>query len=165
MNVFSDKKSQKKLTPLVALEKMRNWCAYQERAQQETRNKLWEYGLASDEIEQIISQLIQENYLNEERFAVAFAGGKFRIKKWGKNKIKQELKMRKVSDYCIQKALNQINGNDYFVTLEKIIVKKNQEIKESNKIKKQYKIIKYLMSRGFEQDVIMDAIKNLENEK
>ncbi len=165
MNVFSDKKSQKKLTPLVALEKMRNWCAYQERAQQETRNKLWEYGLASDEIEQIISQLIQENYLNEERFAVAFAGGKFRIKKWGKNKIKQELKMRKVSDYCIQKALNQINGNDYFVTLEKIIVKKNQEIKESNKIKKQHKIIKYLMSRGFEQDVIMDAIKNLENEK
>ena len=144
MNVFSDKKSQKKLTPLVALEKMRNWCAYQERAQQETRNKLWEYGLASDEIEQIISQLIQENYLNEERFAVAFAGGKFRIKKWGKNKIKQELKMRKVSDYCIQKALNQINGNDYFVTLEKIIVKKNQEIKESNKIKKQYKIIYYI---------------------
>lgn len=164
MGISSDKISQKKLTTGVALEKMRNWCAYQERSQQEARNKLYEFGLTKENVEQILTQLIQDNYLNEERFAIAFASGKFRIKKWGKVKIKQELKFRKVSDYCINKALKQIDGNDYFATLEKIIKKKIIEIKEPNKIRKQYKVIKYIISRGYEQDLIMDAIKNLENE-
>lgn len=142
---------------------MKNWCAYQERSQFEVRNKLFEFGIFNEEAENIISLLIQENFLNEERFALAFARGKFRIKSWGKIKIKLELKQHKVSDYCITKALKQIDGNEYFATLEKIIEKKIKEIKESNKIKKQYKIIKYAMSRGYEQDIIMDAIKNLEN--
>lgn len=142
---------------------MKNWCAYQERSQFEVRNKLFEYGIFNEEAENIISQLIQENFLNEERFALAFARGKFRIKRWGRIKIKLELKQHKVSEYCISKALKQIDGNEYFATLEKIIEKKTKEIKESNKIKKQYKIIKYAMSRGYEQDIIMDAIKNLEN--
>lgn len=142
---------------------MKNWCAYQERSQFEVRNKLFEYGIFNEEAENIISQLIQENFLNEERFALAFARGKFRIKRWGRIKIKLELKQHKVSDYCITKALKQIDGNEYFATLEKIIEKKTKEIKESNKIKKQYKIIKYAMSRGYEQDIIMDAIKKLEN--
>ncbi|HRD37568.1 MAG TPA: regulatory protein RecX [Bacteroidia bacterium] len=142
---------------------MKNWCAYQERSQFEVRNKLFEYGIFNEEAENIISQLIQENFLNEERFALAFARGKFRIKRWGRIKIKLELKQHKVSEYCISKALKQIDGNEYFATLEKIIEKKTKEIKESNKIKKQYKIIKYAMSRGYEQDIIMDAIKKLEN--
>jgi len=163
VNSDIQKISPKKLTPLVALEKMKNWCAYQERSQFEVRNKLFEYGIFNEEAENIISQLIQENFLNEERFALAFARGKFRIKRWGRIKIKLELKQHKVSDYCITKALKQIDGNEYFATLEKIIEKKTKEIKESNKIKKQYKIIKYAMSRGYEQDIIMDAIKKLEN--
>jgi len=163
VNSDIQKISPKKLTPLVALEKMKNWCAYQERSQFEVRNKLVEYGIFNEEAENIISQLIQENFLNEERFALAFARGKFRIKRWGRIKIKLELKQHKVSEYCISKALKQIDGNEYFATLEKIIEKKTKEIKESNKIKKQYKIIKYAMSRGYEQDIIMDAIKNLEN--
>ncbi|MBN8692700.1 MAG: regulatory protein RecX [Bacteroidetes bacterium] len=142
---------------------MKNWCAYQERSQFEVRNKLFEYGIFNEEAENIISQLIQENFLNEERFALAFARGKFRIKRWGRIKIKLELKQHKVSEYCISKALKQIDGNEYFATLEKIIEKKTKEIRESNKIKKQYKIIKYAMSRGYEQDIIMDAIKKLEN--
>lgn len=163
MNSDIQKISPKKLTPLVALEKMKNWCAYQERSQFEVRNKLVEYGIFNEEAENIISQLIQENFLNEERFALAFARGKFRIKRWGRIKIKLELKQHKVSEYCISKALKQIDDNEYFATLEKIIEKKTKEVKESNKIKKQYKIIKYAMSRGYEQDIIMDAIKNLEN--
>lgn len=163
MNSDIQKISPKKLTPLVALEKMKNWCAYQERSQFEVRNKLFEYGIFNEEAENIISQLIQENFLNEERFALAFARGKFRIKRWGKIKIKLELKQHKVSEYCISKALKEIDGSEYFATLEKIIEKKTKEVKESNKIKKQYKIIKYAMSRGYEQDIIMDAIKNLEN--
>lgn len=163
MNAFADKISRKKLTPLVALDKIKNWCAYQERSQQETRSKLYEFGLSSEEIENCIVDLIDGNYLNEERFAMVFASGKFRIKKWGKIKIKIELKQRKVSDYCINKALKQIDGNEYFATLEKIIERKFREEKEPNKIKKHYKIIKYAMSRGYEQDLIMDALKNLEN--
>lgn len=163
MNSDIQKISPKKLTPLVALEKLKNWCAYQERSQFEVRNKLYEYGVYKEDAENIITQLIQENFLNEERFAIAFARGKFRIKHWGKIKIRIELKQHKVSDYCIKKALNQIDGNEYFATLEKIIEKKKAEIKEANKIKKHYKIIKYAMSRGYEQDLIMEAIKNLEN--
>lgn len=163
MNSDIQKISPKKLTPLVALEKLKNWCAYQERSQFEVRNKLYEYGVYKEDAENIITQLIQENFLNEERFAIAFARGKFRIKHWGKIKIRIELKQHKVSDYCIKKALNQIDGNEYFATLEKIIEKKKSEIKETNKIKKHYKIIKYAMSRGYEQDLIMEAIKNLEN--
>ena len=163
MNSDIQKISPKKLTPLVALEKLKNWCAYQERSQFEVRNKLYEYGVYNDDAENIITQLIQENFLNEERFAIAFARGKFRIKHWGKIKIKIELKQHKVSDYCIKNALNQIDGNEYFATLEKIIEKKKSEIKETNKIKKHYKIIKYAMSRGYEQDLIMEAIKNSEN--
>lgn len=157
--------SPKKLTPLVAHEKMKNWCAYQERSQQEVRFKLFELGVKNNDAESIITSLIQENFLNEERFAVAFAGGKFRIKKWGKVKIRLELKQRKVSEYCINKALKQINESDYFSTLEKIIEKRQKEEKETNKIKRQYKLIKYAMSRGFEQDLIMDVLNNINNEK
>jgi regulatory protein len=157
----SDKKSQKKLTPELALEKIKNWCAYQERAQQETRDKLYEYGLYKNDVEQIISQLINENFLNEERYAIAFAGGKFRIKKWGRQKIRSELRMRKVSDYCINKALKQIDDNDYLRTLESVIKKKLKQVKEPNEIKKQYKILQYAASRGYEKDLIMDVLNEL----
>lgn len=148
----------------MALEKIKNWCAYQERSQQEVRNKLYEFGLHSEDVENAIVYLIENNFLNEERFATVFASGKFRIKKWGRIKIKLELKQRRINDYCINKALKQIDGNEYFATLEKIIERKFREEKETNKIKKQYKVIKYAMSRGYEQDLIMDAIKSLENE-
>ncbi len=154
--------SPKQLTPLAARRKIENWCAYQERAQQETRDKLYEYGLHKTDVEQIISELIGENFLNEERFAMAFASGKFRIKHWGKIKIKIELRFRKVSDYCINKALKQISDDDYFSTLEKVISKKIKLVKEPNKIKKHYKLIQYAASRGFEKDLIIDVLKGLE---
>jgi regulatory protein len=159
----ADKISQKKLTPLVAGEKIRNWCAYQERSQQETRDKLYEYGLHKNDVEEIITQLIGENFLNEERFAIAFAGGKFRIKKWGRQKIKAELRLRKISDYCIQKALKQINENDYLSALEQVISKKLKLVKEPNKLKRTYKILQYASSRGYEKDLVMDVLNELEN--
>ncbi len=145
----------------MARKSIENWCAYQERAQQETRNKLYEYGLHGSDVEQIITELIGNNFLNEERFAIAFAGGKFRIKRWGKIKIKIELRQRKISDYCINKALKQIPDNDYFSTLEKIISKKSKLIKEPNKIRKQYKLLQYAASRGYEKDLIADVLKEL----
>ncbi len=153
--------SKKKLTPLVAEEKIKSWCAYQERSQQETRNKLYEYGLHEKEVELIISNLIESNFLNEERFAIAFAGGRFRIKKWGRIKIKLELRARKVNDYCINKALKQINENDYFVTLEKLIQQKFDQTKEPNAIKKYYKVLQYATSRGYEKDIIADILKEI----
>jgi len=154
--------SPKQLTPLLARRRIENWCAYQERSQQEVRDKLYEYGLHKSDVEQILTQLIGDNFLNEERFAIAFAGGKFRIKKWGKIKIKLELRQKKVSDYCIKKALNQISDADYFSTLEKIIERKNREVKEPNKLKKHYKLLQYASSRGYEKDLIIEVLKEIE---
>src|SRR5690606_17889250 len=96
------------LTRKQAIEKMEHYCAYQERSQQEVRDKLYSLGLRSADIEEIIADLIQNNFLNEERFAAAYAQGKFRMKSWGKLKIKQGLKLKRVSDKLIVKALNQI---------------------------------------------------------
>jgi regulatory protein len=154
--------SKKKLTPLVAQEKMKGWCAYRERSQYEARQKLYEFGLYSTDVENIISNLIEENFLNEERYAMAFARGKFRIKKWGRIKIKIELKAQKVSDYCINKALKEIDPDEYFVTLERLIEKKFLQTKEPNAIKKYYKVLQYAISRGYEKDMIGDILKTLE---
>ena len=108
----------------MAHHKIKQWCAYQERSQHETRQKLYDYGLFSEDVEDIIAKLIEENFLNEERFALALTSGKFRIKRWGRIKIKLELKKHKVSDYLIQKALKSINDKDYEMTIVKIIEKK-----------------------------------------
>jgi regulatory protein len=156
------KSFNKKLTPLVALEKIKNWCAYQERSQQETRDKLYTFGLFKDDVENIITDLIQQGFLNEERFAMAFASGKFRIKRWGRVRIKMELKMHRVSDFCIKKALGQIDGDEYYKTLENLVQKKFDQTKEPNKIKKHYKVLQYAASRGFEKDLIADVLKEIE---
>jgi regulatory protein len=148
-----------KLTPLQALRKAESTCAYQERCQQEMRDKLYEWGLYSADVENIIAQLITDNFLNEERFAKAYAGGKFRIKKWGKVKIKIELKKRKISDYCIKKAMQEINDTDYLKTIKELIAKKSKEIKGLKEYQKKYKIAQYIASRGFEQDLIWDVLK------
>ena len=149
--------SQKKYySPKEALIKIRDWCAYQERCQQEVRDKLYEYGLKTDDVENIIAHVISENFVNEERFAIAFAGGKFRIKKWGKVKMKQELKARIISDYCIKKGLAVIDSTDYIKTLKKVIALKEKSITEKNHLKKKQKLIRYALSKGYEQDLIFD---------
>src|SRR5688572_30698423 len=106
-----------KLSAEAACHKIKNWCAYQERSHRDTREKLFQYGLSSEEVETIISELVEENYLNEERFAIAYAGGKFRIKHWGNYKIKAGLKYHQVSDYSINKALKSILREDYLRTI------------------------------------------------
>jgi regulatory protein len=146
-------------TPEQALLKARDWCGYQERCQQELRDKLYGYGLKTEEVENLIAQLINENFVNEERFAKAFAGGKFRIKKWGRVKIKMELRARRVSDYCIQKGLAEINVRDYIETLKKIITLKANSITEKNFLKKKQKLVRYALSKGYEQDLIFDVLK------
>ncbi len=159
---FEDKKPKKKLTPNQATIKAQLSCAYQERCQQEMRDKLYEWGLYSNDVENIIANLISDNYLNEERFAKAYVGGKFRIKKWGRIKIRIELKKRKISDYCIKKGMQEINDSDYAKTLNEIIAKKSKEIKGGKLQVRNYKIAQYVMSRGFEGDLVWDSIKQLE---
>ena len=140
-------------------EKARKYCVYQERNQQEVRNKLYEWGLHKKEVEETISDLINENFINEERFAIAYAGGKFRMKQWGKIKIKMALQQKKVSDYCIRKALSQIDNRDYQKTLEKIINTYSKKITEKHPIKRKYKIAQYIIGRGFESDLVWEILK------
>lgn len=144
--------------PQIALVKMQNWCAYQERAQQDARDKLYQLGLWPDAVENIISQLIQDNFLNEERFAIQFAKGKFNIKKWGRVKIKQELKQKRITEYCLKKALNQFDEEEYMATLKKIIESKRRLTKETNAIKLKFKLMNFALSRGFERDLVMDVL-------
>ena len=143
-----------------ALHKAANWCAYQERSQQEVRDKLYEWQMSPLEVEEIISTLIAENFLNEERFAFAYVSGKFKIKKWGKIKIKQGLKLKRVPEPIIKKALNSIDGDEYFEVLRNLLKKKQQTEKEKNAIKRQYKLLNYLHSKGFEKDIIFLLLKN-----
>lgn len=160
---MAPEKEIKKITnPELALQKMQNWCAYQERSQQEARDKLYQFGLWPDAVENIISKLIEDNFLNEERFAIQFARGKFNIKKWGRIKIKMELKQKRVSDYCLKKALQQIDDRDYYNTLKQLLTAKRKTIKETNPYKLKYKLMTYAASKGYEKDLIMDILGNEE---
>lgn len=154
-------KKEIKLTPQQALLKLANYCAYQERSHFEVKNKLAELGVYYENADEVIVELITQNYLNEERFAKAFAGGKFRIKKWGRNKIKQELKQKQVSDYCIQQGLKEIDYDDYLAVLKQEAIDKYFKIKEKNILVKANKTAQYLISRGFEPDLTWDVIKLL----
>ncbi len=145
----------------MAEHKIKQWCAYQERSQNETRYKLYEYGLKEVEVEEIISKLISENFLNEERFAMALAGGKFRIKHWGKIKIKIELKKHKISDYSINKALKAIDGDDYINMLTLVLEKKIRQTTIKEKQKLFYAVLNYAVSRGYERDLASDQLNKL----
>jgi regulatory protein len=153
-------KRRKIYTKEQAFKKAGEYCAYQERCQQEVRDKVYSWGLHRDDVEPIIAQLINDGFINEERFARAFAGGKFRIKKWGRVKIKNELKAKKISEYCIRKAMEEIDNNEYLKALKAIIDKKAKEIKETNLFKKANKIAVYCISRGFESEAVWDMLKD-----
>ena len=145
----------------IALEKAANYCAYQERSQQEVRDKLYEWGLWSSAVENIIIQLIGENFLNEERFAKAYATGKFKQKAWGKNKIAQGLKFKRVPDVLIKKALKGIPDDEYLLMLQKVLTKKANTVAEKDSFKRKYKLHQYALSRGYEGDLIADVLSEL----
>ena len=131
---------------------------YQERAHQEVRDKLYDMGLHQREVEQGIAVLIEEGYINEERFAIAFAGGKFRTKQWGRVKIRHALKAKHISDYCMKKALNAIDDDEYMKTLSKVLAARFRSTSEKNLLKKKYNVARYAISRGFESDLVWDAL-------
>ncbi len=109
-------KPKKYISQAEALQKLQRYCAYQDRCHSEVRSKLLDLGIYGDELEEIIAELITDNFLNEERFARSYARGKFNIKKWGRHRIKQELKRRQITDYCLRKAMEEIEETDYLNT-------------------------------------------------
>jgi regulatory protein len=154
--------TNKKLTPQQAQQKIKHYCAYQERCHSEVKTKLYDAGLYPKEVDAIIATLIEENYLNEERFAIAFAGGHFRTKKWGRVKIKYQLKQKQVSDYCIKKGLKIIDEDDYQKTLQKLFDDKLKTLRsEKNIFIKKRKAQDYLLQKGFELALIKELLQSI----
>lgn len=153
---------QKKfLTKEEALQKLRQYCTYQERSHYEVRQKLWDLGIRRSEHDEIISILIEEDYLNEERFAKAFAGGKFRMKDWGRKKIYYALKERQVSEYSIKKAMKEIDDEDYKTVLKELAEKKYALLKNEQYLVRKKKTTDYLLQKGFEPDLVMKVVNDL----
>lgn len=157
MEEYQDRK--KILTPHQAKLRAEAYCAYQERSQQEVRDRLYNWGLRLEDVEQIISELISTNFLNEERFAKAFALGKFRIKGWGKIKIQQHLKAKRVSAPLIKTALQQIDLDDYEQKLTDLIQKKVGDEFSQLSLIERAKLVRYLQSKGYENSLIFERIK------
>ena len=142
-----------------ALQKIKNYCSFQERCHREVKDKLYGFGLWKQDVETLISQLIEENYLNEERFAQLFAGGKFRLKQWGRVKIRHELKQKQISEYCIKMGLKEINEDDYNKTLQKLAAATWKTLKaEKNMYVKKGKTMAFLLQKGFEPALSTEAV-------
>jgi len=150
---------KKHLTKEQALQKLKHYCAYQERCHSEAKQKLYDLGVWKKEHDEIITSLIEENYLNEERFAIAYAGGRFRIKQWGRVKIKYELKQKQVSEYCIKKALKQIEEEEYLKVLNKLAKEKYASLKSEQYLIRKKKVMDYLMGKGFEMDLVRGIVE------
>lgn len=159
-------RSKQAVSVPAALQKIKHYCGYQERCHAEVKEKLYSFGLWKKDVETILAQLIEENYLNEERFAQLFAGGKFRMKQWGRVKIKYELKQKHISEYCIKKGLKEINEDDYQKTLHKLAAAKWKSLKsDKNIFSKKSKTMNYLLQKGYEASLANEAIAALQEKK
>ena len=144
--------------------KIKHYCAYAERSHSEAREKLYSFGLYKNDVELLMSKLVEENYLNEERYATAFAGGHFRMKKWGRVKIKYVLKQKGISEYCVKKALASIPSEDYQTTFQKLALEKLRELKEEQNIFiKKKKLQNYLAGKGYEFELIGEFVSGIGN--
>ena len=145
-----------------ATQKLEHYCAYQDRCHKEVIQKLRSMKMDQDEIDQIIVQLIADNFLNEERFACSYARGKHRIKHWGKIRIVNELKFRKISQYNINLALKEITTEEYEATFHNLAEQNWESIRESNPLKKRKKFCDYVLRKGFESNLVYEKVKELE---
>ena len=139
--------------------KAANYCAYQERTQQQVRDKLYSLGLRPDDVEEVLTSLITENFINEERFAKSFASGKFRLKKWGKVKIRFHLQELGLSEYCIKKGLEEIDEKEYFETLNDLVEKKLDRTNDENIYKLNWKVADYLINKGYEPELVWETLR------
>ena len=152
---------KKYLTKEQALQKLRHYCGYQERSHAEAQQKLWDLGVRRGEHDEIIATLIEEDRLNEERFAKAFAGGKFRMKDWGRKKIFYALKEKRVSEYNIKKAMKEIDEEHYRKTLLELAEKKYALLKTEQYLVRKKKTIDYLLQKGYEQDLVIQVLNKI----
>lgn len=154
--------SQKTYTVEEAKARMERYCAYQERCHKEVQIKLLEMRVIPDAIQLITTHLIEENYLNETRFAKAFARGKFNTKKWGRQRIVRELRARDIGQYNIKIALKEISEEAYLQTFEKLAQKRIQQLEtEKNFNKKKKKLADYLFYRGWEPELVWAKVREL----
>ncbi len=154
-------KFQKTYTVEEAKRALERYCVYQDRCHKEVEQKLRDYRMIPEACEIIIIHLIEHHFLNEERFSKSFARGKFRIKKWGKQRIVRELKFRNISEYNIKTALKEIDEDDYLKTFHQLAEKRFLAITEANKYKKKKKLTDYLLYRGWETNLIYEKVDNL----
>jgi len=145
-----------------ALQKLEHFCAYQERCHDEVVAKLYSLKMTRDEIDTVVVQLIEGNFLNETRFACSFARGKHRIKHWGKIRIINELKARNISSTNITLALKEISSEEYFETFENLAERSWNSISETNLLKKRKKFCDYMLRRGYESNLVYEKAKELE---
>jgi len=153
------RKPTKYISPDEALAKLQKYCVYQDRCHKEVRTKLLSLGIYGDTLEEIMADLITENFLNEERFACSYARGKFNLKKWGRMRIQNELRQRRISAYCIRKAMKEIDEKEYRNTIRKLIEKKAASLQEDNDFIRNNKIAQYLFRKGYESNIIWPIIK------
>ena len=155
---------RKQLTKEQAYQKLKHYCAYQDRCHSELKDKAYSLGLRKTDVEELTARLIEENALSEERFAIKFAGGKFRMKQWGKAKIISELRRKRVNDYLIKKAIKEIANDDYMETVFLLAKKKWKGIKGEgvNQFVKMAKTRDYLLQKGYEAAVIAVVLKKLQ---
>ncbi|MEM0993240.1 MAG: regulatory protein RecX [Bacteroidota bacterium] len=151
-------KDKKYISTAQALQKLQAYCAYQDRCHQEVRSKLLDLGIYGDELEEIIVSLIEDKFLNEERFACSFARGKFRYKKWGKLKITQALKRKNISAYCLKKAMEEIEETDYTQTIDELIAKKHRQINKADTYTQKQRIARFLFQKGYESTLSWERI-------
>jgi len=153
---------QKKfLTKEQALQKVKQYCAYQERSHYEVQQKLYELGIRKQDQDEIIASLIEEDYLNEERFAKAFAGGKFRMKDWGRKKIYYALKEKRVSEYSIKQALKEIDEEQYQKNLRELTQEKYESLKDEQYLIRKRKTIDFMLQKGYESELVTKVVNEL----
>lgn len=154
-------KKENAWTTEVALSNLYKWCALQDRCHMDARTKLIQHQIYGHELEEIITHLISEGFLNEERYARAYARGKYRIKRWGRNKIVLGLKQKQISAYCIKKALTEIDDEEYHKNLTHIIERKTPLIKASNKFEFKKKMTAFLIQKGYQYGEFLDLIDDI----
>ncbi len=152
---------KKYLTKEQAIQKLKQYCSYQERSHSDVVQKLWDLGVYKSGHDEIVAALIEADYLNEERFAKQFAGGKFRMKDWGKKKIYYALKEKKISDYVIKKAMKEIEDEDYQKTVAELAEKKYELLKGEQYLVRKKKTMDYLLQKGYEPALITAMLNRI----
>ena len=145
----------------IAIERIKNYCALQDRCQWDVIQKLREWGLQQATKDHILEILITNKFIDEERFSTSFCRGKFSIKNWGKRKIINELRRKQISSICINTGLKEIDEKEYDLVLEKLFYQKERSIKDKNQFIRKTKIANFLIQRGFENNLVWDKIREL----